>query len=139
MNDLTEKAKTVLAIVLLYAVLESLGVTCPIKFLTGISCAGCGMSRAWLAIIRGDFAAAFSFHPLFWLPCAAVMLYVFRRKIPEHLYKGCWIGTVLLALAVYLVRMLDPGDTVVVFHPEEGLLARLIRAAMNYIRADITQ
>lgn len=33
-------------VVLLYLVLEGFGITCPIKFLTGISCAGCGMSRA---------------------------------------------------------------------------------------------
>ena len=32
-------------IVLFYVVLEGLGVTCPIRFLTGVSCAGCGMSR----------------------------------------------------------------------------------------------
>ena len=37
------------AVVILYIVLECFGITCPIKFITGVSCAGCGMSRAWLA------------------------------------------------------------------------------------------
>ena len=37
-------------IALFYVLIESLGVTCPIRFLTGISCAGCGMSRAWLSL-----------------------------------------------------------------------------------------
>ena len=45
-------------IVLFYVVLEGLGVTCPIRFLTGVSCAGCGMSRAWLALARLDLSAA---------------------------------------------------------------------------------
>ena len=36
----------VLAVVLLYGGMEALGVTCPIRFFTGVSCAGCGMSRA---------------------------------------------------------------------------------------------
>ena len=50
-------------VVLLYLVLEGVGITCPIKFLTGISCAGCGMSRAWIAVFHLDFARAFYFHP----------------------------------------------------------------------------
>lgn len=40
------------AVVILYIVLECFGITCPIKFITGVSCAGCGMSRAWLACLR---------------------------------------------------------------------------------------
>lgn len=59
------------AIVLFYLVIESLGVTCPIRFMTGVSCAGCGMSRAWLALLRGNLAEAARFHPLFWLPVPA--------------------------------------------------------------------
>ena len=39
--------KALAAIALLYLAIESLGVTCPILYLTGIACAGCGMSRAW--------------------------------------------------------------------------------------------
>ena len=49
-------------VVLLYLILEGFGITCPIKFLTGISCAGCGMSRAWRAVFYLDFARAFYFH-----------------------------------------------------------------------------
>lgn len=130
----SENAKAAGGILLLYIVLESIGITCPIKYLTGISCAGCGMSRAWMAVFRGDFAAAYSFHPLFWLPCAAAVLYAARRKIPVRIYKGCWIGVVMLAMSVYLVRMLNPGDTVVAFHPEEGALAGVIRAAVNFVK-----
>ena len=33
------------AVVILYAIMYSLGITCPIKWLTGVSCAGCGMTR----------------------------------------------------------------------------------------------
>ena len=52
-------------IALLYVALEAFGVTCPIRFLTGISCAGCGMSRAWLSLLRLDLAGAVYYHPLF--------------------------------------------------------------------------
>ena len=64
----TKDIQALAAVALFYIVIESLGVTCPILFLTGISCAGCGMSRAWLSLLRLDLAGAFAFHPLFWLP-----------------------------------------------------------------------
>ena len=56
-------------IAVFYLILESVfGITCPILFLTGISCAGCGMSRAWFCVLRMDFTGAFRYHPLFPFP-----------------------------------------------------------------------
>lgn len=40
------------------------GIGCPIRFFTGISCPGCGMSRAVLLMLSGHFQAAFRMHPL---------------------------------------------------------------------------
>ena len=70
-----EVITSVAAVVVLYVILESFGVTCPIKYITGISCAGCGMSRAWMAFLQLDIAKAFAYHPLFWLvPIAGIVL-----------------------------------------------------------------
>ena len=114
------------AIILFYALLELLGVTCPIKFLTGISCPGCGMSRAWLAALRLDWRVAFAFHPLFLLPVPAAGLLLFRQKTPEKLFR--WgIGSVCtLFLVAYVIRLLTPGDTITVFTPSQGLIGRLV-------------
>ena len=35
-------------------------VGCPFRFFFGISCPGCGMTRAWLAFFTGDVARAFA-------------------------------------------------------------------------------
>lgn len=48
------------------ALIYWLPITCPILFVTGIPCPGCGLTRAWLAALRLDFAAAFAYHPMFW-------------------------------------------------------------------------
>ena len=40
---------------------------CPSAALLGIPCPGCGLTRATLAVLRGDFAAALRFHPLVFL------------------------------------------------------------------------
>lgn len=37
---------------------------CPTAFFFGVPCPGCGLTRATLALVRGDFAAALRFHPL---------------------------------------------------------------------------
>lgn len=37
---------------------------CPMALVLHIPCPGCGMTRATLAALRGDFAASFRFHPL---------------------------------------------------------------------------
>ena len=60
------KTKTLCAVILSYHLLTWF-TDCPFRFFFGISCPGCGMTRALLAALRLDFAAAFSYHPLFFL------------------------------------------------------------------------
>ncbi len=112
---------------LLYVCLEAAGITCPIKFFTGISCAGCGMSRAWLAVLRLDFASAFAFHPLFWLPVPAAAVLLLRKHLPERFSRGCLQAVCALFLAVYALRMIWPGDDIVVFEPWNSLPVRIWR------------
>jgi len=116
----------VLAIVLFYAGLEAIGITCPILFLTGVSCAGCGMSRAWMALLRLDVAAAFRYHPLFWLPVPAAAAWLFRKRIPRKVWRALAALLCALFLGVYLARLFSPEDTVVVWEPSRGLLCRLL-------------
>ena len=80
-NERKELICAVTAVVVLYTAMESIGITCPIKFITGISCAGCGMSRAWMAFLHLDIAKAFTYHPLFWLVPIAVIVLLCKSKI----------------------------------------------------------
>ena len=112
-------------IALLYVALEAFGVTCPIRFLTGISCAGCGMSRAWLSLLRLDLAGAVYYHPLFCLPVPAAALLLLRRRLPKRVFAvGLTLCGVLFIL-VYFIRLAMPGE-IVVFAPQEGLVWRLL-------------
>lgn len=116
--------KAVSVILLFYIAIESIGITCPIKFLTGISCAGCGMSRAFLAALRLDFVSAFHFHPLFWLVIPTVLLFIFKNKIP--FFKICFILIVAIFIITYLIRMFQPNDNIVVFEPQAGFIYHVI-------------
>ena len=110
----TKDIQALAAVALFYIVIESLGVTCPILFLTGISCAGCGMSRAWLSLLRLDLAGAFAFHPLFWLPVPAAALLLFRmfsrnlvRRRAENARFLAWWSPIRGRLAGMRQRSLD--------------------------------
>lgn len=122
------KRKDVMAlagIAVFYLLLEGIGITCPIKFFTGVSCAGCGMSRAWRAALGLDFAAAFAYHPLWLLPIPGAAWLLLQKKLPKKVFNaGLWIGGGLF-LVVYLIRLALPGE-VVVFAPQEGAIWRLI-------------
>lgn len=100
-------------IVALYILLHIVNIGCPIRFFTGISCAGCGMTRAWLSVLKLDFAEAFRFHPLFWTIPPGGIFFIFRKRIPKKAAHFIMGGLIILFITVYIVRMLNPADTVV--------------------------
>ena len=59
-------------------------VLCPFRRITHLPCPGCGMTRALLALCRGDLHSALAIHPL--SPFAAALL------------CGWWVNNLLLAL-----------------------------------------
>ncbi len=123
--------EAVIAVVLAFALFNLLGHGCPIRLFTGVSCPGCGMTRAWLSILRFDFKSAFMYHPLFWIPPVGAALWLFRRKIPNKLFNILtWIAAILF-IAVWLIRLFDPKDQIVEFKPTDSLGYRLIRTVTS--------
>lgn len=51
---------------------------CPFRFLTGLTCPGCGTTRAAYQILHGHFVTAFTLNPLF-LISSPLMLFAFLR------------------------------------------------------------
>ena len=86
---------------------HALKLPCVWQALFGIICPGCGMSRAWLAALRLDFAKAFSLHPMFWsVPFLA--LYIL---FDGQLFKNKWVNYGALGLILggfvicYMIRL----------------------------------
>ncbi|MBM6917218.1 MULTISPECIES: DUF2752 domain-containing protein [Intestinimonas] len=62
---------------------------CPLRRLTGISCPGCGLTRAWLSFLKGQWNLAISYH-LFFLP-TPFFLFLFAHS-SCYFEKNCsWI------------------------------------------------
>ncbi len=92
--------------VLLYPLfLELTGIGCPIRYVFGVQCPGCGMTRALLSVLRFDFASAFAFHPA-WLvpPVAAVLFAVFGICKKQKAQTVVLIAAALLLLGVHVAR-----------------------------------
>lgn len=122
-----EVITSVTAVVVLYVILESFGVTCPIKYITGISCAGCGMSRAWIALLHFNIHEAFMYHPLFFLPPVVVIFMLLKSKINIKSYKIFMFTMAGAFVIVYLYRMFIGTGDIVVFEPQNNILFRIIR------------
>ncbi len=81
---------------------------CPIYSIFKIPCAGCGMTRAYRALLRFDFYGAFKHHELFPIPAMLLCYHLLRNKI--KLGKK-WEYVIMLgsvgALAVrYIIKLI---------------------------------
>jgi Protein of unknown function (DUF2752) len=95
------------------------GVTlCPFALMTGTACPGCGLTRAFAWLLRGDLARSFRYHPMA-LPVLLVAIgagvwYAGRRwqrwKPPSpFLANSILIALGALLMVMWVVRLLS-GD-----------------------------
>lgn len=85
---------------------------CPARLLTGHPCPGCGMTRASVALLRGDLAGAWRLHPfaLLLVPVAAANALApgATRKawaaLPPALRRGLGALLLLGAFGLWLIR-----------------------------------
>lgn len=107
-------ASLVLGIGLAYSCLVKMlgrGLGCPIHWATGFYCAGCGVSRMCLALLRLDFKGAFLANRLLFvslpvilgLLCVRSVRYVRTGKTDTPKWENiCWIA-LAAAFTVYAV------------------------------------
>lgn len=98
---------------------------CPFKVFLGITCPGCGMSRAFEALLKLDFSLAFQMHPLIFLMPVAAVIFLMRKKIPAKLYEGLLIAAAVLMFAVYFIRLFF-GSEIVYIDLERGMVYKFL-------------
>ena len=101
------------AVLVLMVILTVLLVTdhymCPFKFITGIPCPACGLTRACLSVARGDLPASFYYHPLWPVVVPTILAEILHGfgliKIPAKA-NNIWLILVgSLLLICYIVRL----------------------------------
>ena len=84
-----------------------IGYGCLFKNLFGFECPSCGLSRAWLAVLNGNFAAAFSYHPMFWFPPAALLWCCTKKAIVSKRFDLSVLAVLgVIYFLIYLVKIL---------------------------------
>ena len=91
-KNLKGKLTDLLAIAAVVAAFYLLDLPCIFQALFQIPCPGCGMTRAYISLIRFDLPAAFAYHPMFWSVPVLILLYFTDGK----LFRAKWLNRLLL-------------------------------------------
>ena len=93
-KELKNKLLLTVLYICILLIFWALDVPCLFKHFLKVECIGCGMSRAVWSVLRLNFKAAFSYHPMFW---SVPVLYLYL------LYDGRLIGKKYLDMAVLIL------------------------------------
>lgn len=118
--------KYFIGFLIVIAVLYITKIGCPIKFFTGISCPGCGITRAWVSFFKLHITEAFYYHPLFWLVPVILVMYIYEKKLPKKLLNIVSVVSILAFTIVYILRMFVFQNDIVVCEPKLGLLKKFV-------------
>lgn len=108
-EDIRQHGAGVLAVVMLYFLLHAVfDAFCLSVIVTGFPCPGCGMTRAVLYLLRGQFSRSWALNPaavfwVIWAICFAFERYIRGRRSKMLVWALYGIG--LFMVASYLVRM----------------------------------
>ena len=109
MKDVKEYKWLGAALVLYYLMVEGLfSAFCPLVIITGFPCPGCGMTRAFLAVLTGHFVRAWRLNPMIYAVILAALYGAVQRYLLHQRVKGFYRILCILAvlmILVYLYRM----------------------------------
>lgn len=112
-NKIILKHFVIISICIAYIFLiDALNIGCPFRWVTGIPCPACGITRAYVSFFSLDFKGAFLHHPLFWLLPILVFIGVhkdtdmlkFSNKKVEHII--IILGAIFF-IVVYFIRLFN--------------------------------
>ncbi len=91
-----------------------LGVPCPILTYLGFPCPGCGMTRAYLSLLRLDLRGAFSYNSAFWTVPFFFLLLLKDGRLVRSVRANTALVTLLLSCvavsyAAALLKFFIPG------------------------------
>ena len=105
---------------------------CLPRLFTGVPCPGCGLTRAAIAMIKGDFAGSFRMHPLL-LPVVLTLLAVLADRFTGKnfliRFKWFFIAMLVMLLLLYAVRMIMyfPDGPAPMEYDHDSLAGKLFR------------
>ena len=101
------------------------GISCPIWYLFGIPCFGCGMTRATMSLLHFNFAQALSYHPLVFLMPIFLSLYIYC-KIKNINANNLIYCICICFIITYIIRMFFvENDPVMYINIKSGMIYKI--------------
>ena len=127
-NDIKDNRVAILAILLYFLIAKFiLHTICPMVWLTGLPCPACGMTRAGVALLTGQFAKAWQIHPFIYVFVVVFALWFVSRYVLQK--SVSWmrplvIICLILLIAFYVYRMIRffPGEPPMSYYSGNVLL-----------------
>ncbi|HOA32568.1 MAG TPA: DUF2752 domain-containing protein [Clostridia bacterium] len=108
---------------------------CPFVLLTGLPCAGCGMTRATILLFRGRIVESLVMHPMapsYVLLAIAYGLFKYVLFIDTKSLKSLLVFVLVTTMVVYGIRMflVFPNQVPMVYY-DGNLLVRLLETVLS--------
>ena len=121
---------SVLCALYLFLLDRLLGGVCWVRLAFGFPCPLCGMTRATVLFLKGDFVGAWQMHALFYLVLFFVPVYIFFKYFVKNGRRVVGMYVIIfsiIAVGYYVYRMLYwfPEQEPLLYYPDNWL---------NYIR-----
>ena len=131
-SNVREPAILVAGLAIYCILVYFLKIPCPVYFVTGISCPGCGMTRSLFSLLQFDLDKALYYHPLilfciFIFPAIAI-LHIKKKYVAKKVMVVIFIITFI---TTYLYRILILKTPVLHFSPENGIFVRVFNYLFN--------
>jgi len=104
------------------------GNICPSKILVGLPCPGCGLTRAALLMLRGDFIGSLRMNPILpFLFVYAIFILLKKKKAARNYI----IFVIILSFAVFGYRVIFSFGTEPIVYNSHNLTSFIIRHLQN--------
>lgn len=125
-KGISKDALSLFFCIILYIFLCSIfNIGCPIYYITGFPCPGCGMTRASIELLRANFLKAFNFHPLIYFLPPYSMLYLYNKRKNRNVNFLIYIF-IFIFIATYLIRIIFSDNPIMSINIKDGLIYKLL-------------
>lgn len=95
---------------------------CPFAILTGFPCPGCGLTRAGLCLLKGQFFAAWEIHPLIYLWAILLLCLIIFRYVLDKNSFPVFPTAVITSLATLIYYFYRCASGIFISLPCKGIL-----------------